>query len=108
MEGIDERASDVFLKERVEEWAKKWREQRRGAVGELVPEEFVLHSGRIGGATKLAGVGAQSWVIHGEGRWASQAFMGCVGSNMEDPLCVSRVAVGRTGVPCRQLRHGAR
>ena len=79
----------------LERVGRKLKEQVREAVGELVPEEIALHSGRIGGATRLAEMGAQPWVIQREGRWALQAFMGCVRSNMEDPFWVSSILVGR-------------
>ena len=77
-------------------------------MGELVPEEFALHSGRTGGAARLAEMEAQPLVIQREERWASQACVGCVGSNMEDPLCVSRILAGRSGAPGRQPGQGTR
>ena len=93
----------------LERVGEKWRSQGKGAVAELIPEEFALHSGRIEGATRLAEMGALPWVIQREGRLASQAFMGYVRSNMEDPLLwVSRVLVGRTGEPSRQPGQGTR
>ena len=92
----------------LERVGRKWKEQGRGAVVELVPEEFSLHSGRIGGATRLAEMGAQPWVIQRRERWASQAFMGYVRSNMEGPLWVSRILVGRSGAPSRQPGQGTR
>ena len=58
---------------------------------ELVLTEFALHSGRIGGATRLAEMGAQPWVIQREGRRASQEFMGYVRSNMKVPLGVKDI-----------------
>ena len=39
------------------------------------PEEFALHSGRIGGATQLARMGATEIQIQRAGRWKSSAFM---------------------------------
>ena len=63
----------------------------------LIPEEFALHSGRIGGRTKLAVGGANDTVIQREGRWASNAFMRYVRANMEDPVWVSEVLVERGG-----------
>ena len=52
------------LRNGLEKVGEKWRSQERGvAVAELRPEEFALHSGRIGGATKLAEMGAPPWVI---------------------------------------------
>ena len=52
----------------------------------LIPEEFELHSGRTGGATKLAAGGASNAVIQREGRWASNAFTRYVRANMYDPI----------------------
>ena len=92
----------------LERVGRKSREQGRGAVGELVPEEFALHPGRIEGAIRLVEMGAQPSVIQREGRWASQAFMGYVRSNTEDPFWVSRTLVGRSGAPSRQPGQGAR
>ena len=96
------------LRSELERVGEKWRSQGRGAVAELMPGEFALYSGSIGGATRLAEMGAPPWVIPGEERWASQAFMGYVRSNMEDPLWVSRVLVGGTGEPSRQPGQGTR
>ena len=39
------------------------------------PAYFALHSGRIGGATKLAAQGSSELQIQQAGRWKSQAFM---------------------------------
>ena len=55
--------------------AKRWREEEKGAGARLIPEEFALHSGRIGGATKLAARGVPEAVITKEGRWSSDSFM---------------------------------
>ena len=96
------------LRNGVEKVGEKWRSNGRGAMAELRPDEFELRSGRIGGATKLAEMGAPPWGIQREGRWASQAFMRCVRSNMEDALWVCRVLVGRTGEPSRQPRRRTR
>ena len=63
----------------------------------LVPEEFALHSGRIGGATRLAGMGASARVIQREERWSSSAFMVYVRANMEDPQWVSEALSGEEG-----------
>ena len=61
--GLDEGASHVLLKERAGENKEKCRKQERGTVRELDPEEFALHSERIGGATRLAEVRSPPWVI---------------------------------------------
>ena len=39
------------------------------------PAHFALHSGWIGGATKLAGQGMSELQIQREGRWKSRTFM---------------------------------
>ena len=39
------------------------------------PAQFALHSGRIGGATKLAAQGMSELQIQRAGRWKSRAFM---------------------------------
>ena len=39
------------------------------------PAQFALHSGRIGGATKLAAQGMTELHIQRAGRWKSRAFM---------------------------------
>ena len=96
------------LRNGLEKVGEKCRSQGKGTVAELRPEEFALHSGRMRGATRLAEMGAPSWVIQREARWASQPFMGFVRSNIEDPLLVSRVLVGRTGEPSRQPGQGTR
>ena len=71
------------------------REDREeGGKARLVPEEFALHSGRIGGATRLAAMGASSRVIQREGRWSSSAFVVYVRANMEDPQWVSEALCG--------------
>ena len=76
---------------------ERWREEGRGAGARLIPDEFALHSGRIGGATRLAARGVPEAVIKKEGRWSSDSFMVYVRVNTEDPVWVSEV-----------LEHGAR
>ena len=74
------------------------RENREGGgKARLVPEEFALHSGRIGGATRLAAMGASFRVIQREGRWSSSTFMVYVRANMEDPHWVSEALSGEGG-----------
>lgn len=48
--------------------AKAW--EREGEIGKawLIPKEFVLHSGRIRGATRLAAIGANPSVMQRKGR----------------------------------------
>ena len=74
------------LRNGLEGVGEKWRSQAKGPVAELIPEEFALHSGRIGGAPRLAEMGVPPWVIQIEGRLAVKVFMRYVRSNMEDPL----------------------
>ena len=102
------RQAAYCLRNGVEKVGEKWRSNGRGAMAELRPDEFELRSGRIGGATKLAEMGAPPWGIQREGRWASRALMGYVRSNMQDPLWVSRVLMGRTGEPSRQPGQATR
>lgn len=71
--------------------ARKWSEEGRGAGARLNPKEFALHSGRIGGATRLAARGVPEAVIKKEGRWASDSFLVYVRANMRDPELVSAV-----------------
>ena len=42
------------LRDRIASVGRKYRGEGRGAGAKLIPVEFALHSGRIGGATKLA------------------------------------------------------
>ena len=82
-----------------------------GGKARLVPEEFALHSGRIGGATRLAAKGASSRVIQQEGRWSSNAFMVYVRANMEEPQWVSEALSGEKGskrLPGQGTRRGYR
>ena len=53
------------------------------------PEEFALHSGRIGGATHLASQGASEIQIQRAGRWKSLAFMVYVRAGGEGAKFVS-------------------
>lgn len=66
--------------------------ERRKEFG-IVPEENALHSGRIGGASKLANEGTSRAVIKKEGRRASDILMVYVRPNLEDPVWVSRALV---------------
>ena len=84
------------LRDGIASVGERWREKGRGAGAILIPEEFALHSGRIGGATRLAARGVPEAVIKKEGRWWSDSFMVYVRANMEDPVWVSEV-----------LEHGA-
>ena len=66
-------------------WEKR-RSQGTIAGEELITKEFTRLSEKIGGATRLAEIGAPPWVIQMERIWASQAFMRYVRSNMEDSM----------------------
>ena len=57
------------------------------------PEEFALHSGRIGGATQLARMGATEIQIQRAGRWKSSAFMVYVRAGGEGAKFVSQALV---------------
>ena len=83
------------LRDGIASVGERWREEGRGARARLIPEELVLHSERIGGATKLVARGVPEAVIKKEGRWPSDSFMVYFRANMEDPFWVSDV-----------LRHG--
>ena len=69
----------------------KWREEGRGAGATPIPEDSALHSGKIGGGTRLAAKRVQEAVIKKNGTWSSGAFMVCVRANMEDPVWVLEV-----------------
>ena len=58
-------------------------------MAEIQPEEFELHSGRIGRATALTVNGVETMMIQNEERWSSDAFMICARANMEDSQCLS-------------------
>ena len=85
-----------WLRDDIASVGERWREEGRGAGARLIPDEFGLHSGRTGGATRLAARGVPEAVIKKEGRGSSDSFMVSVRANMEDPVRVSEV-----------LEHGA-
>ena len=58
------------------------------------PAQFALHSGRIGGATKLAAQGMSEFQIQRAGRRKSRAFMVYVRDAGED---VQKVSAALTG-----------
>ena len=74
--------------------ARRWKREGPGLGEWLKQEEFALHSGRIGGATRPAAVGASPLVIQREGRRASNSFMVYVRANMENPRWVTEVVAG--------------
>ena len=98
----------VCVRSGLERVGTKWRERGKGAVGELGPDELALHSGWIMGATRLAEMGAQPWVILREGRRTLQTLTVCVRLNMEDLLWGSRILVARPVVPSGQQGQGTR
>ena len=51
------------LRDGIASVGERWTEEGRGAGATLIPEEFSLHSGRIGGATRLAARGVPEAVI---------------------------------------------
>lgn len=77
-----------------------------GGGGGLFPTECAPHSGRMGGATRPAVMGAQPWVIEKKRMWESQALRAYVRSTMDYPLWVSGVSIGRKGTPSRQGVQG--
>ena len=85
----------------------KWWTQRQAtkALREVValagvpPQEYALHSLRIGGATHLSAGGASDLVIQREGRWSSDAHKAYVRRHDKDADWVSGV-LARTDVDC--------
>jgi hypothetical protein len=67
---------------------KKLRQMLR-ALNIDSPEQFALHSGRIGGATKLYAAGAIDRYIQKAGRWRSLAFMEYLRDSVPEGLKVS-------------------
>ena len=70
---------------------ERWREEERGVGARLIPEEFALHSERLGGATRLAVRGILEAVLMKGGRWSSDSFTVYVRADLEDPIWVSEV-----------------
>ena len=56
----------------------------------LDPREYALHSGRIGGATRLAAMGLSTYDIQRQGRWKSQAVGMYIRINKEAEARVSK------------------
>ena len=86
----------------------RWRNEGRGAGARRVPEAFSLHSGRIGGGTRLAEKRVPEAMITKEERWSSDVFMVYVRANMEDPVWVSEVLGEGAGEYERQPGQGTR
>ena len=83
------------------------------AIEELVaksgrnPDEFALHSLRIGGAITLAAGGdISARVIQREGRWKSDAYKAYTRNNIDDSRRVSRKLVVASGGRERQPGEG--
>ena len=77
-------------------------------MAEIEPEEFALHSGRMGVATALAADGTEPMAIKKEGRWSSDAFMTYVRANMEDSRWGQRSLSRRSPQASRQPGQGTR
>jgi len=94
------------LREGVGWVGQKWRSEGRGVGANLDPAEFSLHSGRIGGATRLALMGIPFEVIKNEGRWKSEAFRAYVRANFGFAKMVSGALEAGAGVCERQPGQG--
>ena len=94
---MDERPNNLLLAPGVVSSDRGMGKMKARQEVRLVPEKFALHSGRIGGITRLAALGASPLVIQREGRWSSSAFIVYVRANMEDPQWVSEVLSGEKG-----------
>ena len=66
------------------------------SVAEVQPEEYALHSLRIGGSTHLSAGNATPEMLKSEGIWASGAYKGYVHNYGRDAPCVSGVKVERS------------
>ena len=77
--------------------AKAREKLKEGGKARLVPEGFALHSGRIGGATRLAAMGASPLVIQREGRWSSSALLVCESKHGGPPVGIGSL-VRREGM----------
>ena len=65
-------------------------------MADVQPEEYALHSLRIGGAMHLSAGSVAPEVLKREGRWASGAYKGHVSNHGRDAPCVSGVMVERS------------
>ena len=84
-----------WLRSGLEKMAERWKDEGRGAMTEIQPDEFALCSGKIGGATALAADGVEPMVIQKEGMWSLDAFMLYVRAKMKGSRRVSTSLVGR-------------
>jgi len=96
------------LRQGIEFVGRKWKGEGRGVGANLDPKEFALHSGRIGGATRLAAMGVPDWMIQKEGRWKSDAYKIYVRGNMDQPAVVSGALEARPREFERQQGLGTR
>ena len=87
---------------------ERWRGDGRGAGARRIPENFALHSGRIGGATRLAARTVPQVVIKKEGRSSSDSLKLYVRANVENPVWVSEVVEHGAGELERQPEQGTR
>ena len=76
---------------------KMWTEKQATAALRAVierqgldPREYALHSGRIGGATRLAATSLSTYDIQWQGRWKSQAVGMYIRTNKEAEARVSK------------------
>lgn len=64
-----------YLRQELSAEVEKWKKEGNATTSPLLLEQFVLHSGRIGGAINLAVMGTSTLVIWREGRWFSNALL---------------------------------
>lgn len=55
--------------------AETWEREGKIARPQVVPDEFAINSGRIGGANNLATMGGSLLVKQHKGRWSSNTLM---------------------------------
>lgn len=63
----------------------RWSRERKGAGAKLEPTQSSLHSGKMGGVTRLATMGVPDGMIQREGRWKSELCRIYGRANMEHP-----------------------
>ena len=89
-------ADNPMLREGIESVGERWREEGRGAGSRLIPQKIALHSGKIGGATRLAARRVPEVVIKKNDGGRRTHLSRNVRANVENPVWLS----GR-------LEHGA-
>ena len=75
----------------------------------LDPSEYALHSGRIGGATRMAAAGLSSYDIKQQGRWKSDAMSVYIRTNREAEARASAALASNAiglGIQPGQVRRG--